>query len=389
MLTKDGFKRKTRDDLIYDMGLKAQELFGENINLTPRSFMGLLIRLYAFFLAIVWELAEKVYYSAFIDKAEGKQLDDIGRNKGIPREEAAESTVDLVFKGTPGLIVPELKRYTTETDIYFLLTESVTLDETGTGSGCAVSIDAGVHTLVPANSITIQAEPMEGLTSVTNPEASAGGRDRETDREYRKRLKTSTAPEGKGTAPAIRSALYGTTGVRAANAIINNKNQVDEYGNPPKSVHAYVLGGDRQAIGETLLDSVGGGIETVGQEAVMIKDISGIEHEMRFDYATSVNVQIKITLTKNSAFPADGDLQLKDNLVRLIGGVDSAGAYWTGYVMGQDVIYSQLFSRIYQIPGIDDVTLAIGKEGEALGANNIIIGPNEVATTSAALIEVA
>lgn len=386
MLTKDGFKRKTYDDLLEDTSLKAQEMYGENINLSPRSPMGIILRLFAYFLAGVWMLAEKVYYSAYVSKAEGVQLDELGANRGVPREKATESYVDLVFTGMPGLIVPNSKQYTTETDVYFVLTEDVLLNEQGTGTGRAVSVEAGIHTLVPANSITIQAEPIEGLTNVTNPSVSAGGRDREEDREYRLRIPATAG--GKGTPPAIQSTLLSTSGVRSANVVINNKNEVDASGNQPKSVHAYILGGDSQIIGDALWDSVGGGIETIGQQAVTVVDLSGIEHEVRFDYATDVNVQIQVALSKNSSFPTDGLQQVEDKLVQTIGGVDSKGTYWAGYSMGQDVIYSQIFGKIYAIPGIEDITLSIGKQGDALGTGNIVIGPDQVATTSAALIEV-
>lgn len=387
MLTKDGFKRKTYEDLLADTSLKAQEMYGENINLSPRSPMGIILRLFAYFLAAVWMLAEKVYYSAFVSKAEGVQLDYLGANRGVPREKATESYVDLSFVGTPGLTVPNSKQYTTETDVYFILTEDVLLDEAGIGTGRAVSVEAGIHTLVPANSITIQAEPIEGLTSVNNPTASAGGRDRESDAEYRLRLPSTAG--GKGTPSAIESALRSTSGVRSANVVINNKNVVDADGNDPKSIHAYVLGGDPQTIGEALWDSVGGGIDTIGAQAIMVEDLSGIEHEVRFDFATDVNVQIQVTLSKNSSFPTDGLQQVEDKLVQTIGGIDSKGTYWSGYSMGQDVIYSQLFGKIYSIPGIEDIALSIGVEGDVLGATNIAIGPDQVANTAAALIEVA
>ncbi|MGG1483545.1 baseplate J/gp47 family protein [Peribacillus castrilensis] len=388
MLNKDGFKRKTYADLIEDMNEKAQELFGENINLSPRSPFGLILRLFAWFLSLTWEMVEKVYYSVSVTKSEGIQLDHLGSNKGLLREGETESTVMLTFQGTPGFTIPELKQYSTPNEVYFYLTEDVILDSEGKGSGQAVSVEKGLQTIVGANTITIQSEPLEGITSVTNLEASAGGRDREEDIEYRARIINSPSAGGKATTPAIISALSQTSGVRSYNVIINNKSESDIYGNPGKSIHAYVLGGERQAVAETLFDSVAGGIETVGQESVMVEDISGILHEVRFDYAALVNIQVSLSIKTNSSFTTDGQNQLKNSLIEFIGGTDTQGTFWPGLSMGQDVVFSQLFSKIYKVPGIEDVSLTIGPEGGPLTAGNIVIDPQEFAQTRTDLIGV-
>lgn len=44
----------------------------------------------------------------------------------------------------------------------------------------------------------------------------------------------------------------------------------------------------------------------------MIEDLSGIEHEVRFDYATEVKAQISLTVQTNSSFPMDGEIQIKN-----------------------------------------------------------------------------
>ncbi|WP_274853274.1 baseplate J/gp47 family protein [Bacillus methanolicus] len=388
-LDKYGFKRKTYDELLTDMENKMRGLFGENVNLSPRSPFGLILRLFAWALSLVWELAEKVYYSAYVSKAEGVQLDNLAANKGLSREQASESTVELVFTGQPGFTIPEQTQFSTANNIYFFLIEDVTLDSNGNGQGRAVSVEKGIHTNVGPNTITIQAEPMEEITSVTNPEPATGGRDEETYEEFRERLKISPSKGGKATVPAIISNLRETDGVISANAVINNKNVPDQYGNPPKSVHVYVLGGLRDEIAEAIFDAVAGGIETVGQEMVLVEDISGEQHEVRFDYVDEVNIRIQISLQTNPTFPVDGEKRIKDELIKFIGGTDSNGIYWIGHNMGQDVIYSKLFRVIDSAAdGIEDISLSIGRDGGALANENIEIGPHETAKTRVDLIEV-
>ena len=119
MLDKNGFKRKRYSDLVEDMTLKAKELFGEDTNLSERSFLGILIRLFAWFLAIIWEVAEKVYNSGYMHKAEGIQLDRKAWEFGITRlqEQHAQGTIEI--HGTPGFVVEEGTLFETDKGILF------------------------------------------------------------------------------------------------------------------------------------------------------------------------------------------------------------------------------------------------------------------------------
>ncbi|MFP7225681.1 baseplate J/gp47 family protein [Priestia filamentosa] len=388
MLDKNGFHRKTYQDLLEDMQNRARRLFGENINVSVRSPLGVIIMLFAWFLSLAWELAEKVYNSGFVSRSEGVQLDRLSTIQGLSREPAAESYVTLVFTGRAGFTIPEQTQFSTENDVYFYLIENVTLDSQGNGSGNAVSVEKGLYTNVGANTVTILAEPLEEIISVNNPEAATGGRSLETDAEFRARIISSAAGGGKATISAISSALTQTSGVRASNIVINNKMEADAEGNPPKSVHAYVLGGTEEAIATSLFNSVAAGIETVGQEVVMVEDLSGVSHGVRFDYAVEKQIQIQLTLQTDATFPVDGEVLIKDNLIQSIGGVDSSGTTWIGNKMGQDIIYSKLFSQIYKVTGIEDATLLIEVKGETLGTSNVTIGPQEVAQTDVASVEV-
>lgn len=73
MLDEHGFKRKTYDELLTDMESKAKELFGEDINLSSHSALGVFLRIIAWFMALIHELAERVYNSGFISSADGVQ----------------------------------------------------------------------------------------------------------------------------------------------------------------------------------------------------------------------------------------------------------------------------------------------------------------------------
>lgn len=379
MLDETGFQRQTYSELLDGMEDKAKELFGEDINTSSKTPLGIILRIFAWFLAGIWDIAERVYNSGFVSKSEGVQLDRLGSNFGISREPAAEAVTTLFFTGEPGFVIEEQTQYTTESGIYFELIEDVVIGDDGTGTGAAVSLSKGVINNVAANTITEQAETLEGVYSVNNPEAASGGTDEESDPEFRARIKKSVEGSSASTNGGIISALLAVSGVRSANIVANNTMQTDADGNPPKSIHAYVLGGTKVDVAQALFDSVAAGIETVGEQSVVITDASGLDHDVKFDFAKEVKIYVQLDLKTNASFPADGVNQIKKNLVYKIGGIDENGSSFTGSQMGDDVILSQLFNAVYQVNGVSDVTIQIGKDAAALSQSNITIEPREVA----------
>lgn len=379
MLDETGFQRQTYSELLDGMEDKAKELFGEDINTSSKTPLGIILRIFAWFLAGIWDIAERVYNSGFVSKSEGVQLDRLGSNFGISREPAAEAVTTLFFTGEPGFVIEEQTQYTTESGIYFELIEDVVIGDDGTGTGAAVSLSKGIINNVAANTITEQAETLEGVYSVNNPEAASGGTDEESDPEFRARIKKSVEGSSASTNGGIISALLAVSGVRSANIVANNTMQTDADGNPPKSIHAYVLGGTKVDVAQALFDSVAAGIETVGEQSVVITDASGLVHDVKFDFAKEVKIYVQLDLKTNASFPADGVNQIKKNLVYKIGGIDENGSSFTGSQMGDDVILSQLFNAVYQVNGVSDVTIEIGKDAAALSQSNITIEPREVA----------
>jgi len=87
-LTKDGFKRKPYTVILEEKQERAKDLFGEDIDLSERSPLGLYIQTDAWEESILWEQMEHVYYAAFIDDAEGKQLDALVKFIGLFRRPA-------------------------------------------------------------------------------------------------------------------------------------------------------------------------------------------------------------------------------------------------------------------------------------------------------------
>lgn len=370
------------------MEAKAKELFGEDVNTKTYTPLGIILRIIAWFLSILWDGLERVYNSRYIKKSDGVQLDYHGGDKNIKRNPATNAYVTLNFTGLPGYVILMETQFATPTGIYFALTADVTLDSNGNGSGEAISVETGSINYVLANTITEQAEPVEEIYTVSNPLASSGGTDEEDDATYKQRLLQANESNGKATPNAIITALLNTPGVRSATAVFNKTMAADADGNPPKSVHAYVLGGLAAEVAASLFDSVSGTSQTVGQQQVTVQDLSGADHVVSFDYAEEVQIYLSLSVKTNDKFETDGADQIKDNIIAKIGGSDSTGTIQNGIGMGESVILSQLYNCVYQVAGIDDVTITIGTVQGSLSSNNITIAQRQVAVTALGNIEV-
>lgn len=378
MLNEFGFTRKTYQDLLEDMEDKSKELFGENVRTSSTSVLGILLRIVAWSLSLAHELLERVYFSSFINSADGVSLDRLASNYSLHRSPSSAALVILKFEGHPGYTIEEGVQFATENMVVFQMIDVVTLDGNGNGTGYAVSLEYSSRSNVAANTVTLSMEPAEEIISVINPNAASGGSDVETDKVLRDRIKTSLLSNPGPPVNGIISSVLAIPGVRMARLIENLTMSVDEYGNPPKSIHVYVLGGQKELVAQAIFDSIAAGVETVGEETQTISDLGGFPHVVKFDYALPINIYVRIDLTTNLNYPSDGNDQIKELVAN----------YIESLTMGVTIRFSYLYSYIYQVEGIDVASVTIGKNPSHLSSEDVELSPFEAANISFSNIEV-
>lgn len=382
-LTPQGFKRKRNEDIVLTMETQARALFGENVNLSARSPLGLFIKVVAWSISILWQLAEKVYYSAYVDDAEGVQLDKAAKNIGVVRRGPVKATGTITVTGTEGTeITTSNLTIGTKDNITFIPSETKLIDVTGHADVAIIAVDYGVVGNVPAGTITEIITPIAGVNSITNAAATSGGRNAETDEEFRDRYYNSTSKAGASTVDSITASLLEAKDVRTAIVKQNKTMEVDSEGRPPKSIHCYVLGGDRAAVAQAIHSTKAAGIEPYGAETEIVTDASGRPQTIKFSYATVKDIYVHINLARNSKYPSDGEKLIKTEVIKYIGGTDSDGQLYNGTSIGDDVIFTKLVSAINKVEGVEDFDLTIGLAPESLVSVNVTIADIEVAETS-------
>lgn len=129
----------------------------------------------------------------FPEWAYDEWLDLHANAAGISRRAARSAYGILQITGTPGTKIPSRFRFASPAvgsspAVEFITEQAVQIGEDGTVSVGVTAVEAGPDGNVAAGSITIMAEPIKGITSITNPEHTSGGTDIEDDDTLRERI---------------------------------------------------------------------------------------------------------------------------------------------------------------------------------------------------------
>lgn len=399
MLNDQGFQNKTYDDILTDLQAKAIEIFGENAHVDSGSVLGTILQVVAWSMSLIYDLIERVYFSSFVNTATGTSLDRLGANYNVSRNPASESQVTLKFTGQVGYVIEEGTLFETEdgTDFFtvedIVLTQAYTTDGTGAsvaqsdgdgnligaGSGLAVSVDSEADTNVQPGTITVQSEPAEELLTVINDDVAGGGADIETDTSYRARIKSSMNATPGPPVSGIETAVGNVSGVRQVQVIENNTMETDSYGNPPKCIHIYVLGGAAADVGQAISNSIAAGIQTVGTEQVTATDIGSHSRIINFDFTKQVQLYCQLSLTLDDTFDRDEGVEdIKNDLMD----------YVNGLRMGDIIRYSYFFKEIYATTGVTVADVKIGIDPSKLNTSDIQLDPLQSVNLDATNIEV-
>ncbi len=126
--------------------------------------------------------------AAFPQTSWGQYLTMHAEAHGVIRKKATKSKVVLTVIGKEGTIIPIGTTVSTAVGNLFTTVEAVRIGSSGNAKVLAESVDTGKDSHVEASTITEIVTKVEGLTSVTNEEASYDGFDEENDRDLLQRL---------------------------------------------------------------------------------------------------------------------------------------------------------------------------------------------------------
>ncbi len=310
-ITPSGFVRKTLAEIKRELENQYRYAFGQEINLSTVTVEGQEIGILAEHMALLWELAEAVYHSAYLSTAEGICLDNLAELAGITRIPAAYSTLAddgiidrrALVKGTPGVIIPAGKRASVYgTRRIFETTEEVEIGSGGVASVTMRAVETGPIE-APAGTLTVIETPISGWDEINNPLDAIPGRPAETDDELRIRIKNSNQIAGSGTVNSISARLINDIkDCSMATVLENDTDHYDINGLPPHSIAVVVFGGADNDIAHKIWELKGAGIGTHGNITIPVKDSMGYYHNVSFSRAENVPIWMHIQIRVDGNF---------------------------------------------------------------------------------------
>lgn len=187
-MDEQGFKRQRYAEILDDVVDKAKEVYGQELDTSEKSPMGMILRLFSWHLGKADERLEDVYNSASINASTGANLYRLGGNDGLSVYSEEYASGYITVTGTPGYELLSGFLVATASGIRFETTEAVKLSSAGTGTVEIMAVEMGAAGNVPAGAITVVVNPNPDVVSVTNAQQTQDGRDRETDAAFRERV---------------------------------------------------------------------------------------------------------------------------------------------------------------------------------------------------------
>lgn len=383
-LTDSGFRRPTYAELLDALEYKARELFGPKANLTVRSPLGIFLRIYAWMLNLLFSTLEDVYNSRFIDTAVGSSLYNLGRAIGLRLLGAQKAMGYLTFTGEEGVEVPEGFLAETTAGMQYITLKSGRIHDGSVTLPASATI-AGPDGNAAEETIKTITNPKLGIESVTNASAFVGGRNTETDPEFRERYYLSVDFAGGVNIDAIVAEVY--ENVEAVIAVSGDENDTDfenEHGLPPHSFEIVAYGGLDEDIAAAIFRRKAAGIQTYGNTTVPVISATGNSYDIHFSRPTPVSIWVQVSdLVTDKNFPLDGIEQIREAIIGFIGGNVRGGLN-----IGQDVIRIAIYPVVLRISGVVDFELKISPDGENYGWENIDIAAREKAVTEESMVSV-
>lgn len=364
-LDNTGYSAPDITELQTNMSQTAKDLFGALFDTSTNSAAGHFIGVTSIELVNAFNDLLELYSNLNPNTAEGRMLENLALLGGLIRKNRAFSTGIVTFTGTPGTDIPADTVLTVDgdSDRRFLTRSQVTVGPGGTVSVRVIAETAG-STAAPAGTLINIEAAIPGITSVTNAKDITPGTDEiESDALLRSRRNNTLSIGGNGTAAAIKAALLQLDGVTAVRVINNDTFEYQPRGDgiyfrPPKSIECVVEGGDEVEIVETIALTKSASTEAFGMTMAQYTDFLDNIHQIRYSRPDSVDITIEVSyrVYSEETFPSDGESLIVSEILEFAE---------TEYDLGKDVLRDRLYVPVFDVPGIANVDIRIGR-GDAL-----------------------
>ena len=339
------FEPKKFEEIYTNMVQKSQEKVPTLTDFQVGSVIRTIYESFAYEIGILYEQLNQVYLSAFIDSAEGSQLEMLvallGIQRGLP--DFAEGTVtfqrdlgtDIIEIPVGTLVTTEdsekspKKAYTTiESKIFPANLETVEVK--------IQAVERGEEQVTKEETINIMPLPIPGIKSVINKSPiQFTGKKTETDEELQQRAKIALISSGKASNIALKNALLSQPSVREVKLIERFNDSDKKYG----LVDLFVDGVDFS--NETKVQSLKSQIDKVRAAGVFVRLQSAIIVTIDAVFKIEINPSIKISEMERKTI----EKSVEESIIN----------YISQTKMGQPLLFSQLTRQILSVTNVYNI----------------------------------
>lgn len=339
------FEPKKFEEIYTNMVQKSQEKVPTLTDFQVGSVIRTMYESFAYEIGILYEQLNQVYLSAFIDSAEGSQLEMLvallGIQRGLP--DFAEGTVTFQRDlGTDIIEIPVGTLVTTEDSekspkkAYTTIESQIFPANSKTIDVKIQAVEPGEEQVTKEETINIMPLPVTGIKSVINKSPiQFTGKKTETDEELRKRAKIALISSGKASNIALENALLSQPSVKEVKLIERFNEPDKKYG----LVDIFVDGVDFS--NETKVQSLKNQIDKVRAAGVFVRLQSAILVPIDAVFKIEINPGIKISEMERKTI----EKSVEESII----------AYISQIKMGQHLLFSQLTRQILSVTNVYNI----------------------------------
>lgn len=319
-VTENGIYAPSYAEIFEYFQNQARAIFGQDVDIDADTQDGQLIAIFAQAVSDVNAQAIATYNQFNPNTAVGVGLDSAVKTNGIERQEATNSTADLVLIGQAGTVINN-GIATDDNSNNWLLPAQVVIPVSGEITVTATAEEVG-DIEASANTITQIGTPTLGWQSVNNPSPATVGVAIETDSQLRARQARSTELSSVSLWEGIIASLLNLDGVTRVSGVKNDEDEVNSEGVPGHTIAMIVEGGNVDEIGRAIFLKKGEGVGTFGTTETTYIDSYGFPNVIKFSRPTVVNVFVTLTITPASTYLSTAADEIKARIADYINGLD-------------------------------------------------------------------
>lgn len=346
-------------------------------------------------LGVCWEQLQLANNQFDPLKATGAGLSGTVQLNKLRRRAGTYSTVSLALTGVPSSSFVAGKQVSTMDDTAVFTLPAVTFDGSGDAVVTGTATEKGIISAV-AGSVVKILTPVSGWYTVTNPTDAVEGTEEETDTQLRLRQQSSMSSSGKSVIETLYGNLMQLEGVTFCRVYQNTTLVEDGRGLPAKSIAVVIVGGDDDEIALTIFQHVALGVATFGTTLVSVISQQDFEYPIYFSRPEEVPIYISIEVQvfNDAIWPLDADDLIKAAIIQyaLYGAFGlgiTSGFDQTGYLPGEAVYASELYTAINTVYGAKIVYVYVGLELDPSDlTDEIAIEWDQIATFASENIEI-